>query len=39
MKKLSFILAAMLVCGVMQAQLVEGWTTSFLAVTQSAENQ
>ena len=25
MKKLSIILAAMLVCGVMQAQLVEGW--------------
>ena len=25
MKKLSFILAAMLICGTMQAQLVEGW--------------
>ncbi len=25
MKKLSIILAAMLICGTMQAQLVEGW--------------
>lgn len=35
MKKLSFILAAMLVCGVMQAQLVEGWLEMSTGVTEN----
>ena len=35
MKKLSFILAAMLVCGVMQAQLVEGWQEIPTGVTEN----
>ena|GEM_PF-6228361 len=35
MKKLSFILAAMLVCGVMQAQLVEGWLEIPTGVTEN----
>lgn len=35
MKKLSIILAAMLVCGVMQAQLVEGWQEIPTGVTEN----
>ena len=35
MKKLSIILAAMLVCGVMQAQLVEGWLEIPTGVTEN----
>ena len=35
MKKLSIILAAMLVCGVMQAQLVEGWQEMPTGVTEN----
>ena len=35
MKKLSIILAAMLVCGVMQAQLVEGWQEILTGVTEN----
>ncbi len=35
MKKLSIILAAMLVCGVMQAQLVEGWLEMPTGVTEN----
>ena len=35
MKKISIILAAMLVCGVMQAQLVEGWQEIPTGVTEN----
>ena len=35
MKKISIILAAMLVCGVMQAQLVEGWLEIPTGVTEN----
>ena len=35
MKKISIILAAMLVCGVMQAQLVEGWLEMSTGVTEN----
>ena len=35
MKKLSIILAAMLVCGTMQAQLVEGWQENPTGVTEN----
>ena len=35
MKKLSIILAAMLVCSVMQAQLVEGWQEIPTGVTEN----